>query len=193
MDWIGHHNDIAHWALGLDKSGPTKVEAVNWKFPATNVYDTPHQYEIVCQYGDGHVSSIASRHRVGTRFIGEDGWLFVTRGKMQASDRRWLKPSFKPGKFKVDQTAVERPVAKGRPLAQSDDHIDNFLSCIEKRQECIAPAETAHRSITPGHLGYLSQAVGRPIRWDPVKETVVGDRQAQQLLKLNNYRSPWEL
>src|SRR5690606_4358771 len=30
MDWIGHHNDIAHWALGMDRLGPTRVEAVNW-------------------------------------------------------------------------------------------------------------------------------------------------------------------
>ncbi len=28
MDWIGHHNDIAHWALGMDQSGPLEVEAV---------------------------------------------------------------------------------------------------------------------------------------------------------------------
>ena len=29
MDWIGHHNDIAHWGLGMDKSGPISVEAKN--------------------------------------------------------------------------------------------------------------------------------------------------------------------
>ena len=27
MDWIGHHNDIAHWGLGEDQGGPIRVEA----------------------------------------------------------------------------------------------------------------------------------------------------------------------
>ena len=26
MDWIGHHNDIAHWGLGEDRGGPIEVE-----------------------------------------------------------------------------------------------------------------------------------------------------------------------
>ena len=30
MDWIGHHNDIAHWALDMDNSGPVSVEVVDW-------------------------------------------------------------------------------------------------------------------------------------------------------------------
>ncbi|MDP6680097.1 MAG: gfo/Idh/MocA family oxidoreductase, partial [Verrucomicrobiota bacterium] len=53
MDWIGHHNDIAHWALGEDAGGPTRVQAVDWAFPETDVYDTPQRYEIRCDYAGG--------------------------------------------------------------------------------------------------------------------------------------------
>ena len=28
MDWIGHHNDIAHWGAGMDASGPE--EGSHW-------------------------------------------------------------------------------------------------------------------------------------------------------------------
>ena len=28
MDFIGHHNDIAHWGLDMDHAGPERVEAV---------------------------------------------------------------------------------------------------------------------------------------------------------------------
>ena len=33
MDWIGHHNDIAHWGLGMDKSGPIKVRSKELSLP----------------------------------------------------------------------------------------------------------------------------------------------------------------
>ena len=25
MDWIGHHNDIAHWGMGMERSGPVEA------------------------------------------------------------------------------------------------------------------------------------------------------------------------
>ena len=63
MDWIGHHNDIAHWALDLDSSGPLRVEATDWTRPKTAIYDTPHQYTIRCEYPSDLVSTISSRKK----------------------------------------------------------------------------------------------------------------------------------
>ena len=41
MDWIGHHNDIAQWGLGVETSGPIKVEARGFTWPTTDIYNTP--------------------------------------------------------------------------------------------------------------------------------------------------------
>jgi len=57
----------------------------------------------------------------------------------------------------------------------------------------IAPAETAHRSITPGHLGYISPRVGRPLRWNAEQEMIVDAPEANRLLAAVDYRSPWRL
>jgi predicted dehydrogenase len=178
MDWIGHHNDIAHWALDLDTSGPSKVEAVNWTFPEGEVYNTPHHYEIRCDYAGGIRSSISSRHALGTKFLGENGWVFVTRGALKASDPRWVQSDFQPGEKQVDLY---------------DDHMQNFLECVKTRKPCIAPAESGHRSITPGHLGYVSQALGRALNWDPEQELVIDDDEANRLLAQHGYRKPWNL
>jgi len=178
MDWIGHHNDIGHWALGLDQSGPQKVEAVGWTFPETDVYNSPHHYEIRCEYPGGVTGTISDRNRGGTKWIGEDGWVFVTRGRLEASDPRWAKSNFDVGPIKV---------------YESPGHTRNFLDCVKSRKPCVAPAETAHRSITPGHLGYVSNAVDRPLRWDAQSEQIVGDDEADKLLKTVPYRKPWEL
>lgn len=178
MDWIGHHNDIAHWAMGVDRSGPISVEAVGWRFPETNVYDSPMHYEIRCAYAGGWTSSISDRHELGTKWIGDDGWLFVTRSKMTASNAEWLKDTFDPGPKRV---------------YDSPGHVRNFLDCVRSRKKCVAPAETAHRSITPGHLAYVSDALKRPLKWDPRNERIVGDSEADKLLRSLKYREPWTL
>jgi predicted dehydrogenase len=176
MDWIGHHNDIAHWALGVDDSGPTKVTARNWTFPDTSIYNTPHQYTIECQYRGGVTSNISSRNPQGLKLIGDEGWVYVRRGLMEASQPKWLDPQYDPGEIRV---------------YRSDNHARNFIDCVRSRRPCIAPAETAHRSITPGHLGYVSNALGRSLRWDPQAESVIDDAAANQLLQQSEYRAPW--
>ncbi|MEZ6138018.1 MAG: Gfo/Idh/MocA family oxidoreductase [Pirellulaceae bacterium] len=178
MDWIGHHNDIAHWALDQDTGGPTRVEAVNWTPSRCPIYDTPHQYEIICSYPGGVESRISTKVKLGTKWIGEAGWLWVNRGKIEASNPQWLTPEFNPGDWQA---------------YHSDQHVDNFLQCIGSRKPCIAPAETGHRSITPGHLGYVSHALSKPLTWDAVNHEIVGDDQAMQLLRQTPQREPWKI
>ena len=64
---------------------------------------------------------------------------------------------------------------------------------MKSRKETICPAETAHRSITPGHLGYVSNTLGRALKWDAKKEQIIGDAEAQKLLTQMTHRKPWTL
>jgi len=180
MDWLGHHNDIAHWGLGRDQSGPVEVRALDFQYPEDRrVYNSAWKYEVWSKYDDGTTSSIANHHERGCKWIGEDGWVFVSRGNFRASNPAWTDEAFNVGP---------------KELYNSPEHHRNFLDCIRTRKPCICPAETGHRSITPGHLGLLSEALGkRTIHWDPKNEKVVGDPEAEQLLKSVDYRKPWEL
>ncbi len=162
----------------MDHSGPSKIEAVGWTFPDTDVYNTPHQYEIRCEYASGVTTSIASHHAIGSKVIGEDGWVYVRRGKLEASDPRFAKLDFNCGE---------------KHVYRSPNHTRNFLDCVKSRKECVAPAETAHRSITPGHLGYVSHSLGRPLIWNAKDETVTNDDEANLLLSKASYRAPWQL
>jgi hypothetical protein len=67
------------------------------------------------------------------------------------------------------------------------------LDCVKSRKEAICPAETAHRSITPGHLGYVSNTLGRALKWNAQKEEIIGDNEAQKLLTQMHHRKPWIL
>jgi len=177
MDWIGHHNDIAHWGIGCEAGGPDRVEARGWTWPETEVYDTPVDYEVVSNYPGGIEGTISTKLRKGTKWIGEDGWVWVDRGKIEASNPEWLADEFDPG----DWTAYASP-----------GHQRNFTDCVRSRQETVAPAENGHRSITPGHLGWVSAKLGRGLDWDPVQEVIVGDEEAASLLSATPYREPWK-
>ncbi len=179
MDWIGHHNDCAHWGLGLDKSGPILVEASGFTFPKEKgLWEAPLDYTVRSQFAEGVEIVISNSNKMGVKYIGEDGWVHVSRGQHDASDRRWLPLKFETGSKKA---------------YLSNHHARNFLECVKSRQETVCPAETAHRSITPGHLGYVSHFLGRPLKWDPVKEEVIGDSEADRMLKAVDYREPWKL
>jgi predicted dehydrogenase len=186
MDWIGHHNDIAHWGMNMDNDGPVEVEAsgFTWADDKT-LYDAPVDYEVRCAYASGATSRISNRQEMGsshkenmgTQWTGTDGWVYVTRGKIEASNPEWLKKDFDPGPTK---------------LYTSDDHRRNFLDCVKSREKAIAHAEISHRSITPGHLAYASLAAGKKLKWDPKTETC-DDEAAQKKLTTINYRGDWKL
>jgi len=180
MDWIGHHNDISHWGLELDRSGPIKVKAVGFEYPEDrSLWDSAWKYEIICKYESGVESSISNKNPMGCKWTGDAGWVFVDRGKLEASNPDWVKREFDPGPKKA---------------YESDDHRTNFIESVKSRKPTICPAETGHRSVTPGHLGLLSEALGgRTLRWDPKTETIVGDPEADKALKTVKFRAPWSL
>jgi predicted dehydrogenase len=180
LDWICHHNDIAHWGLDEDLGGPLEVEAQDFKYPENKkVYDAPYHYKVVMKYAKDIDYIIASDDVVkhGATWTGDQGWVHVRRGKIEASNPEWLKREFNPGPVK---------------LYESNNHMANFIECVKSRKPAICPVETSHRSITPGHLGYVSDRLKRKIKWDPKAEQVVGDPEAQKLLETCEYRAPWK-
>lgn len=179
-DWAGHHVDIAHWGLGLDRTGPVEVEG-NAVYPEEGLYDAPTEYKFTCTYKSGLTMIVGNDRQIGfmgTKWHGEDGWIWVDRSGSDASDKNLLKPeTIGPGDIR---------------LYESHDHIQNFLDCVQSRQETVTPVETACRSISVGHLGEISMLLGRKIRWDPLKEEILGDPGASALLG-RSYRKPWAL
>jgi len=179
MDWVGHHVDIAHWGLGFDETGPVEIEG--WgEFPKSGIYNSPTRYFLTARYRDGTPMIIAGgvpEIRSGTKWIGEDGWVWCNRGGLEASPADLLREFIGPEEIR---------------LYKSRDHFRNFLDCIRTRQAAIAPSEVAHRSASVGHLGVIALEVGRKIRFDPETETILGDPEAERLLS-RAYRNPWQL
>lgn len=180
LDWIGHHGDIAHWGLDFDNSGPFEIEGKGEFPPKDAIWNTCTKYYITAKYPQDITMIIAGGYgeiRGGTKWIGNNGWVWVDRGGYDASNLEWFA--------KLPESCTTR-------LYKSDNHQANFIECVKSRKPTITPVETAHHSAIPGHLGLISMLVGRKIKWDNKKEKIMGDSDASKLLS-RPYRSPWKL
>ncbi len=150
------------------------------------MYDQPLDYTVVSEYAGGYTVTLSNKHKMGkdknrsmgTEWHGENGWIYVDRGRIEASNKDWIIE-------KNDRGPKKAYKAVG-------GHHQNFIDGIRTRKDCICTAETGHRSATPGHIGYVSDKLGRAIKWDPAKEECVGDAEADKLLKTVNYRGDWK-
>ena len=183
LDWIGHHCDIAHWGMDCDSSGPLEIEG-HGDFPDKDaVWNTCTKYRIELKYPNDITMTIAGGHpdiKGGTKWIGTDGWVHVDRGVFEGSKPEWN-----------DYKVLPEELCKVK-LYKSDNHQRNFIDCVKSRQPTITPAETAHHSAIPGHLGLISMIVGRKLNWDAKREHILNDADATKLLS-RAYRAPWKM
>jgi predicted dehydrogenase len=70
--------------------------------------------------------------------------------------------------------------------------INDFLHCVRTRERPFRDIERAHRTVTVCHLGNIAYWLNRKIKWDPVKEEIVGDPEAARWLDRPR-REPWIL
>jgi predicted dehydrogenase len=180
MDWVGHHVDTAHWGLGLDDTGPLEVEG-HGEFTSTNrVWNAPAKFRVTATYAGGLTMVISGGYddiRRGAKWIGEEGWIWVDRSGIEAQPRNVLGSRILP-----EEIHLER----------SSGHHHNFIECVRTRRQTLTPAHVALRSATPGYLGLISILTGRRIRWDPVKQEILGDPVAERWLQ-RPMRSPWHV
>jgi predicted dehydrogenase len=171
-DWGAHHMDIGYWAIGLP--APTRIESKALTEPVPGGYTAISDYEVKFTYPNGVIFNVRTTpddspfgavikpdgQRNGIRFEGSDGWIWVNRDEIKATDRELL------GKPLPDD--AER-------LYMSNDHMGNFFECINTRKDPIADVVTGHRSATVCHLGAISLRTRKSLQWDPEKEFFTGE------------------
>ncbi|HRI89828.1 MAG TPA: gfo/Idh/MocA family oxidoreductase, partial [Candidatus Hydrogenedentes bacterium] len=163
-EWGSHTVDLCQWANGTDDTGPVEFWQEGDRYCA--------------KYASGVKLVIRRGLRFGTcpvRYEGTEGWVETgDSGEMEAHPKSLLG---------------NRGFEGGYP---ADNHVRAFLDCVKSRQQTIANAEVAHRSISVCHVANICKRLGRPIKWDPANEKCVGDDEANRMLS-RAYREPWYL
>ncbi len=164
-DMGAHHFDIAQWALGVDGSGPVKIEP-----PAKG-----ENVGLKLTYANG--VEMFHGGPSGCTFEGTEGKIYVNRPVLESTPKTLVAKEFGPGEFRV---------------APSSNHRRNWVDAIRSRKQPIATAEIGHRTGTVCHLTNLGYQLRRPLQWDPAKERFVGDDKANTLID-QPMRKPWKL
>ena len=191
--WGSHHLDIVHWAMGWEGMGAKYIEGKG-KFHTGGLWDVHGEYDITLTYPDGTPVRVWDQFPNGVRFIGEKGWIFVSRGaaKMTASD------PVSPGRKLKALDASDPALSAGNPSASLYPHMgfgtrhhhQNLIDAIKGNYESLVPAETAHRSCTACLLSWIGMKLGRKLEWDWKKEQFVNDAEANAMLEREE-RAPY--
>ncbi len=171
-DWGAHHNDIALWAIG--QPGPEAVEGQVLAQPIPGGYTAISEYEVKFHFSGGILLDVRTTkddngfggvinkegQRNGLRFEGTNGWIWVNRDEIKASDMDLLRT---------------RLPENAERLYTSNDHMANFFDCIRSRKDPICDVEVGHRSASICHLGAIALRTGRRLQWDVRKEEFTGE------------------
>ncbi len=199
-NWGAHMFDTVQW--WADQAGAgciVEVEGTGM-LDAKAYFDTVSGFNMRCCFANGVKLRLMdnkkaidldfpgkpeglSRMSDGTVFIGSDGWLFVNRQKMYSS------------KGPYDKLMKEPAPANGVRLfdvRKRGSHFDDFYRAIRKGGATVGNVESSVRSDINSHLCNAAVRLNRPIRWDPEKECVIEDNEAQRLFN-RPLREPFSL
>lgn len=196
--WGVHPLDIALWGYPAMMKGTMDIEG-RGIYPKTGACNTAVAWDVNFTFADGvrmqfrgtpngcepnelnDLSAWKAKYGTvrdhGTAFEGSDGWVVVDRSQIWSSPETLVEEKFDDFKIK---------------LPRSSNHARNLLEAIKSRKPAICPIEEAVQADVLCHLSDIA-SVNRKLKFDPVKEKFVGDKEANRLLALRTMRKPWKL
>jgi predicted dehydrogenase len=210
-----HELDAARWGLGV--GFPHKAAAIGGHFMFDDDQETPNTLNVAYEFiqpdgkrkmlefevrhwitnheaeigtpafGGGEVPAALGaapaprqnkgpQNTVGNIFYGAQGYLAMNG---YDSYKSWLGEEQEPG-----------PHAQG-----GGNNWANFIDCVRsgRKENLNAPIEEGYVSCTLLHLGNAAYRLGRTLYFDPEKEMVIGDDEANRLLRDGDrgYREPY--
>jgi len=210
-----HQMDVARWGLGVKY--PIKVSAMGGHFMFDDDQQTPNTLSCAFEF-DGmgkhkmlefEVRHWFTNHEAG---IGTPGFGVAIPGFMGAPKANEKLPTESgtvgdifygsKGYMAIDnedagegqsyRTWLGREQVPGPRATREGNNWANFIDCLRSRrkEDLNAPIEEGHMSCTLVHLANASYRLGRTLHFDPEKLQVIGDEEANRLLR-GTYREPF--
>lgn len=178
--WGAHHLDIAHWAMDVEYGGPLSAVALaEFPPPGSGLWDVHGSYHVRMRYPDNVTVYVGDYYPTGVKFVGEEGWIWVTRGKykagdppageridaLDAHDPRILREGTKPSELHLHASPRE------------DHHLD-WLESVRTRRPPATNAEIGHRSCSACLVAHIAMQVKGELRWDARSERFTNSDEA---------------
>ncbi|TFG49641.1 MAG: twin-arginine translocation signal domain-containing protein [Candidatus Brocadiia bacterium] len=170
--WGAHPLDIMHWGY---PHIPIEYEGTGI-IPNQGLRNTITNWNVRGRFASG-VEFIFIDGPNDTKFVGEQGWVAASRGRIDAYPRTLLDLPTLPDEIH---------------LLQNVNHFQNFLDAVKNRSAPASNIDSAVQSDFISHLSDIAIRTGRKILWDPIKETIIADQAASRMLS-RPMRKTWRL
>ena len=158
-----HFFDPVQWTFAKDDTSPVEIEA----------HAPPAHPEVTGMWG-----WVELRYADGLTFVLDSG--------------EWGKAYDRKAPRNVSLNDLPEDARKKVEAMPDPEPLLSFAEAVKLRKRPGGHAEAAHRAATVLHLANIAIRVGRKIRFDPVKEEIVGDEEANRLVN-PPMRAPWHL
>ena len=181
-----HELDIARRALGVTL--PVAVSGMGKKLYFDDDQQTPDTMNLTYEFAGGRVMFYEQRLWNPYGLEGCDNGVAVYGDRQVAQFGRFREHNWGFRVFDEHNKQVYMQEHAGESI--DTPHARNFLDCIRSRKEPRVEIEEGHLASSLAHLGNIVARTGRAIRFDPSTESVIGDAQANALVK-RTYRGHW--
>ncbi len=185
-DWGVHWFDQILWIT--EEKYPKRVFSTGGRFLREGPADAPDTQVASFQFESftlewehrQYAGNPAEKHGLGCYFYGTEGTFHLG----------WLDGwTFYPAK-KGGEVIHQEPQLNKPDDQNIKELFADFLEAIRTKRRPVSDIELGYRSTNLSLLGMLSLKLGRSLAWDGQKEVVVGDAEANRLLR-RTYRGPW--
>lgn len=163
-----HYLDPIQYILGKDQTSPVEVEA-----------DCPQQHPDACGIW----------RRIRLKY--DDGCEIILDGEQKEEKVAFIEGP--EGKlFKGLESDIPHLKDKVAAFSDPDPQVTDFLEAVRNRDKFALNEENGHRSCTLVNLSKIAVRLGRPLRFDPIKQRFIDDEEANRLIN-QPMRVPWHL
>jgi len=189
--WGQHHYDSAAWGMNTELTGPISVEALS-EFPKSGFWNVHGDFFVKHEYENGMTVYTSGGFTNGIKYIGDDGWIFVSRGAYQASasdpvDQEKSAKALNASDPKILNSVIGENEIH---LEKIEDQHGNWLDCIKSRKAPISPIEKGHKACAICLISDIAMQFDRKLEWNPDTEMFVNDDEANALLR-REQRKPY--
>jgi predicted dehydrogenase len=180
--WGAHHIDIAHWGMNTEYTGPVEIEG-QAEFPTAGLWNVHGKFRIQARYASGVMMTICDEFPNGIKFIGSEGWIFVSRGSATATASDPIQEKPLPA-LEASHPRIPESVIRSDELQieKSQEQHQNWLDSIRWRKPPVAPAEIAHRACTVCLISQIAMHLPRKLYWNPDAERFKNDDEANAMV-----------
>lgn len=183
-----HEMDLALWGLGVE-THPSTVSAMGGKLFFDDDQEFPDTQTAVFDFPasgpNGKRKQMIFELRIWTPYDQEgydNGNAFYGTKGMLVLGKNESYCLYGEGNKLIEEVKLSETKPASGPSGTTAAQQRDFLDCIRSGARPKADIEVGHRAATACHLANIATRLNRTLQFDPVKEQIIGDAEANALV-----------